>query len=134
MVATLGRVLLTLTDGLSTRTMGDDGGYNDDDDDEVDDNDDNVDGDDDGDNGDLIEGQEGRKWTSSLRSIFHFMLCKVWGFPLEHQPSANNMRMWWTGGISKHGYLMVMMMMYEDFMLCKQYEDVVVVMMMNDGV
>ena len=95
MVATLGRVLLTLTDGLSTRTMGDDGGYNDDDDDEVDDNDDNVDGDDDGDNGDLIEGQEGRKWTSSLRSIFHFMLCKVWGFPLEHQPSANNMRMWW---------------------------------------
>ena len=50
--------------------MGDDDDYNDDadyDDYKVDDDDD----------GDLIEGQEGRNSTSSLRSIFHFTLCKV---------------------------------------------------------
>ena len=66
-MATLGKVLLTLTDDLSTHTMGDDDDYNEVDDYEVDNDDD----------ADLIEGQEGGKWTSSLRSIFHFMLCWV---------------------------------------------------------
>ena len=65
-------------------------------------------GDDDG--GNLIEGQEGRKLTSSLPSIFHFMLRKVRAFGLEHQQTvARKLSM--GGGCVK--MMMIVMIMWD---------------------